>query len=235
MIAAAIALSAAPGAAAAPSLKLKPRQARGPAVEEAVARVTYRQLWVRAAPFLGAAGQPAPALKFTEGAESAVPRPGTPMWVGPDKSGRRTIFVSPGLRRLLARRGGNRSRYYPVLTLALHETAHVFQADEVIYDEALREYGASRWARAHAPSLLGPASRNPPRFKWWRDRGQFGSNYGANPLTFGWPGGRPTRSILPGGYELPDLGIDELPDEVVDPVPPLEGDPVPSPWDDLDP
>jgi hypothetical protein len=78
---------------------------------------------------------------------------------------------------------------YPAPALALHEMAHVFQSDEVLYDVALRETAPPRGPGPTPPSILGAASRNPPRFKWWRDRGRFGSNYGANPLTFGCPGG----------------------------------------------
>jgi hypothetical protein len=201
LLVAALALSTAPSAAKAlsfaPNWKARPGPARGPVVEEALARATYQRIWLRAAPSFGAAGQPAPALKFTEGSESAVPRPGTPMWVGPDMIGRRTIFISPGLRRLLAKRGGSRRRYYPALALALHETAHVFQADEILWDEQLREYGAWLWANAHAPLILGTKSAKARRFNWWRDLGQFGSNFGGNPLTFGWPTGGATLSTGP--------------------------------------
>jgi hypothetical protein len=111
------------------------------------------------------------------------------MWVGPDEMGRRTIFVTPGQRRLLAKRGGGWRGHYAALTRALHETAHVFQSDVVLSDTSLREVGASGWAKAHGPAILGTAKRNAAvPLDAWRDRAQFGENWGGDPTIFGWPG-----------------------------------------------
>lgn len=162
--------------------------APGPAAQERLAREAYAGLWVRAAPLLGASGMPAPRLRFV-GPADPKPTPRAAMWVGPDESGARTVFITPGQRRLLAKRGGNWRSHFAGLTRTLHETAHYFQSDEILYDDAAREYGASRWAKAHGPELLGTRRRGQALpFDQWRDRDQFGSNYGADPNTLVWPG-----------------------------------------------
>jgi hypothetical protein len=166
----------------------KTNRSLAPAAQEARARVAYARLWTKAAPLLGAAGQPAPRLRFVAPSD---PRsdPSMWMWVGPDEGGRRTIFITPGHRRLLAKRGGNWRSYYAGLTHALHETAHVFQSDEVLRDPVGRERLACQWTRAHAPTILGTArKRVRVSYDSWRDRGQFGMNFGGDPTSFGWPG-----------------------------------------------
>lgn len=159
-----------------------------PAAQERLAREAYARLWVRTAPLLGASGMPAPRLRFVGPAEPK-PTPGAAMWVGPDETGARTVFITPGQRRLLAKRGGNWRSHFAGLTRTLHETAHYFQSDAVLYDTVGREYGASRWAKAHGPALLGTRRRGrAAAFDAWRDRDQFGPNFGTDPTTLYWPG-----------------------------------------------
>jgi hypothetical protein len=204
--AAALSPEGARGKATAPGHS-KANRSGGPAAEEARARVAYGRLWTKAAPLLGAAGRPAPRLRFLDYSD---PRPdsSTWMWVGPDEGGRRTIYVTPGHRRLLAKRGGNWRSYYAGLTHALHETVHVFQSDEVLQDLVRREQGACQWTKAHAPTILGTArKRVPVRYDSWRDRGQFGMNLGGDPTSFGWPGwSTGTGGVPPTGGAHPPAG-----------------------------
>lgn len=150
----------------------------------------YLALWTRAAPFLGSAGEPPPRLRFIG---QAAPRPGRnePMWVGPDEGNCRTIFIAPGARDLLANPGGSRRarRLHRVAERwTIHETAHYFQSDEVLRNPTLREYGATQWEKAHTRKLLGTRKKKVnATFNQWRDRDQFGSNFGGDPLTFTWP------------------------------------------------
>ncbi|MGE5858084.1 MAG: hypothetical protein ACM31K_06355 [Solirubrobacterales bacterium] len=154
------------------------------------ATLEYRRIWRRAAPLLGSAGQPPPRLRFV-GPDAKRPGSETPTWTGPDKSNCRTIFIAPGARRLLARSDGDlrtRRRHRAALRWAIHETAHYFQSDDVLSSPSLREYGATEWEKAHSPMLLGTRKkRDPVPFNQWRDRDQFGANYGGNPQTFIWP------------------------------------------------
>lgn len=151
----------------------------------------YLSVWTRAAPFLGSAGEPPPRLGFVDSA-TPKPRPRTAMWVGPDESNCRTIFITPGARSLLARSQGSpreRRHHRAAERWALHETAHYFQSDEVLFNPSLREYGATQWEKAHSRRILGTHKRKAyARYNQWRDREQFGSNYGGSPLTFVWPG-----------------------------------------------
>jgi hypothetical protein len=154
------------------------------------ATLAYSRLWKRAAPILGSAGQPPPRLRFV-GPDAPRPGPGAVTWAGPDRAGCRTIFIAPGARRLLAQSAGSRSvrrHHRAAQRWVLHETAHYFQSDEVLATISLREYGATEWEKAHSPAIIGthkPAT--PAPFNQWRDRDQFGSNYGGNPQTFVWP------------------------------------------------
>jgi hypothetical protein len=199
-----------------PAWQRHARPSGGPTAEEARARVIYSRLWLRTAPLLGAAGRAAPRLRFVD-ASAPKPDPDAVMWVGPDESGHRTIFITPGQRRLLAKRGGDWRNHYAALTHALHETAHVFQTDEVLRDASLREQGACQWAKAHAPQILGTARRKAAvPYDAWRDRDQFGRNFGQDPTTFGWPdwfngggppptGGVPPASTAPPAASLPGI------------------------------
>lgn len=152
----------------------------------------YRRLWRRAASILGSAGQPPPRLRFV-GPEAPGQAHGDVMWVGPDRAGCRTIFIAPGARGLLARTDGDRNsarHHRAAQRWALHETAHYFQSDEVLLSRSLREYGATEWEKAHSAAIIGTRKQKAPvAFNQWRDRDQFGSNYGGNPQTFGWPTG----------------------------------------------
>lgn len=154
------------------------------------ATLEYEGLWESAAPLLGSEGQPAPRLKFI-GSNAARPSPNSVMWVGPDAGSCRTIFIAPGARKLLGNPGktpADRRRHRVSDRWALHETAHYFQSAAVISNVSLREFGATEWEKAHSPQILGTRKgRSPPPFNQWRDRVQFGSNYGANPRTFLWP------------------------------------------------
>lgn len=113
------------------------------------------------------------------------------MWMGPDANNCRTIFIAPGARRLLARSYRSRfdrSHHRAAERWAIHETAHYFQSDEVLRNTSLREYGATQWEKAHSPVLIGTRKKaTTPRFNRFRDREQFGPNYGGNPLTFTFP------------------------------------------------
>jgi hypothetical protein len=154
------------------------------------ATLEYRRLWLRAAPLLGSAGQPPPRLRFV-GPQAPGQRPGEVMWVGPDRTSCRTIFIAPGARRLLARAQGDRRtrrHHRAAQRWVLHETAHYFQSDAVLGNVSLREFGATEWEKAHSPAIIGTGKQKVPvPFNQWRDRDQFGSNYGGNPRTFGWP------------------------------------------------
>jgi hypothetical protein len=159
------------------------------------AGLDYDSLWLRAAPLFGSAGQPSPRLRFV-GQAAVKPGHRAALWVGPDESNCRTIFIAPGARRLLARSPGrtlrDRRLHRAAERWALHETAHYFQSDEVLSNIPLREYGATQWEKAHSRALLGThRKRVLPRFNQWRDRDQFGSNYRGNPLTFTWPAPSP--------------------------------------------
>jgi hypothetical protein len=199
-----VAALAAAGLAAGTAVLVLPLAAETPAAEPVCgkqnppagaqqhdATLDYLEIWTRASRFLGSYGKPAPRLRFL-GAGAPRPGPNEPMWVGPDEDGCRTIFITTGARRLLARSKGDRAqrRQHRVAERWLvHETAHYFQSDEVLRDTALREYGATQWEKAHSRVLLGTRKRKVhARYNRWRDREQFGPNYGGNPLTFRWPG-----------------------------------------------
>lgn len=158
-------------------------------LEQWHAREAYDRVWARAAPLLGSAGTMPPRIRFPgEGAEK--PNRRAVMWVGPDDAGCRTIFITSGQQRALGKQEGNWRSRAAAQTRSLHETAHYFQSDDVLYDLAGRELGASRWVSAHGPAILGTERKNRPvEFLPWRDRDQFGSNLGGDPQTFGWPGG----------------------------------------------
>lgn len=161
---------------------------RGDMLEEWHARVAYDRVWRRVAPLLGSAGLAPPRMRFLSGSEQK-PSERAAMWVGPDEAGCRTIFITPGQRRALGKQEGNWRSRAAALTRTLHETAHYFQSDEMLRDIQGRELGASRWASAQGPAVLGTAKRDRPvEFVAWRDRDQFGANYGGDPQTFGWPG-----------------------------------------------
>ena len=177
-----------PLAAGQPACVEPVRPPRG--MQQQDATLDYRRLWRGAAPLLGSAGQPYPRMRFV-GEDATRPGPGEPTWVGPDVHDCRTIFIAPGARRLLARFTGTHRdlRFHRAAERwALHETAHYFQSDEVLRNVTLREFGATEWEKAHSPAIIGthkPAT--PAPFNQWRDRDQFGSNYGGNPQSFGWP------------------------------------------------
>ncbi len=179
---------AGPSATGQPACVEPVRVPRG--VQQQDATLDYRRLWRGAAPLLGSAGQPYPRLRFV-GRDATGPGLREPTWMGPDAHGCRTIFIAPGARRLLARSTGTRRdlRFHRAAERwALHETAHYFQSDEVLRSVTLREFGATEWEKAHSPAIIGthkPATPSP--FNRWRDRDQFGSNYGGNPQTFVWP------------------------------------------------
>jgi hypothetical protein len=157
-------------------------------LEEWHAREAYDLAWERAAPLLGSAGRASPRMQFLTGVEQK-PSPRAAMWVGPDEAGCRTIFITPGQRRALGKLEGNWRSRDAALTRTLHETAHYFQSDDMLYKLEARELGASKWANAHGPSILGTAKKDHPvEFAQWRDRDQFGANYAGDPRTFGWPG-----------------------------------------------
>jgi hypothetical protein len=164
------------------------RQPKGQ--QQVDATLEYRLLWRRAAPLLGSQGKPPPRLKFI-GAAAAHPGPREAMWAGPDASNCRTIFIAPGARKLLGNPGKtsrDRRHHRAVQRWALHETAHYFQSAAVLSNASLREYGATEWEKAHSGELLGARKgKAPPPFNQWRDRDQFGPQYGGNPLTFLWP------------------------------------------------
>lgn len=159
-----------------------------PLLEEWRARRAYEHVWRHAAPLLGAGGTASPRMRFV-GYHQAKPNPRAAMWVGPDEAGCRTIFIAPGQRRALGKVHGNIKSRDAALTRTLHETAHYFQSDAVLSDLFLREVGACAWARIHGPGLLHTrkASRRVV-FNSWRDREQFGENYGRDPQSLGWPG-----------------------------------------------
>lgn len=155
------------------------------------ASLEYRRLWQGAAPLFGSAGQPPPRLRFVG---PDAPRPtNAAMWTGPDASNCRAIFIPPGARRLLAQSDGTlraRRHHRAAQRWALHETAHCYQWDAVLSNASLAEHGATDWEKAHSPALIGTRKKTfPPPFNQWRDRDQFGSNYGGNPQTFVWPTG----------------------------------------------
>ncbi len=152
------------------------------------ATLEYRRLWSHAAPLLGSEGQPPPRLRFV-GADASRPGPNDATWTGPDAGNCRTIFITPGVRRLLADVGDSRQerRHHRVaLRWTLHETAHYYQSDAVLANKSLREYGATGWEKAHSPAIVGKG-KAPLPFNQWRDHDQFGSNFGGNPRTFLWP------------------------------------------------
>lgn len=162
---------------------------RGDLLDEWHAREAYDLAWARAAPLLGSAGRASPR-RFLTGVERK-PSPRAAMWVGPDEAGCRTIFITPGQRRALGKLEGNWRSRDAALTRALHETAHYYQSDDMLYNLEGRELGASKWANAHGPSILGTGKKDHPvEFVQWRDRDQFGSYYAGDPQTFGWPGAR---------------------------------------------
>ncbi len=154
------------------------------------ATLEYQRLWQSAAPLLGSGGQPPPRLKFI-GSDAARPGYGSVMWVGPDASNCRTIFIPPGPRKLLGNPGKtrrDRRHRRAADRWVLHETAHYFQSDAVLVSKSLREYGATGWEKAHSPAILGiRKGKAPPPFNQWRDHDQFGSNYGGDPQSFLWP------------------------------------------------
>jgi hypothetical protein len=165
------------------------------------ATLEYERLWDAAAPLLGSEGQPPPRLKFI-GSDAARPSPNSVMWVGPDASNCRTIFIAPGARKVLGNPGktrADRRRHRASDRWALHETAHYFQSDAVLSSTSLREFGATEWEKAHSREILGSRKgKSPPTFNRWRDREQFGTKYGGNPLTFLWPTGvEPQPGVLP--------------------------------------
>lgn len=158
--------------------------------QQQAATLDYRRLWRRAAPLLGSEGQPHPRLRFVG---QAAPRPGSDalMWTGPDENGCRAIFIPPGARALLARVGKSKREqrlHRAAERWTVHETVHIFQSNQVLSIRSLREFGATAWEKSHARQVLGKRKgRPPPPFNQWRDRDQFGPNYGGNPLTFVWP------------------------------------------------
>lgn len=162
-------------------------------------RRDYLSVWTRAAPHFGSAGEPPPRLAFVE-SSTPKPRPRAEMWVGPDESNCRMIFITPSAQRMLASSEGgdrDRRRHRVAERWSLHETAHFFQSDEVLFNDSLREYGATQWEKAHSRRILGTRKRKAyARYNRWRDRDQFGTNYGGNPVTFTWPGA-PVESTSP--------------------------------------
>jgi hypothetical protein len=163
------------------------------------ATLEYERLWNKVAPLLGSEGQPPPRLKFVgPNARSAA----DVMWVGPDANNCRTIFIAPGARKLLGSHGktaGDRRHRRAADRWAVHETAHYFQSEEVLSSKSLREFGATAWEKAHSRALLGTRKgKTSPPFNQWRDRDQFGPNYGGNPRTFLWP----TATVSPAQPEF---------------------------------
>lgn len=160
--------------------------------QERAARNDFLSIWTRASRFLGSAGQPPPRFEFVGEGEPKPVR--APMWTGPDEDNCRAIFSAPGATRLLARSRGSRRalrHHRAAERWTLHEMAHYFQADAVLGDTPLAEFGATQWEKAHSRQVLGTSKRKKQRARYneWRDRKQFGPNFGGNPLTFTWPSG----------------------------------------------
>jgi hypothetical protein len=171
-------------------------EGRGALLVEWHAREAYDRVWVGAASLLGSSELAPPRMRFLAGFEQK-PSALAAMWVGPDEEGCRTIFITPGQRRALGKQEGNWRSRAAALTRTLHETAHYFQSDDMLYDLERRELGASRWATAHGPEILGTGTQDgSAKFVQWRDRDQFGANYGGDPQTFGWPGLDPRTFFL---------------------------------------
>ncbi len=151
----------------------------------------YDSFWRECARYFGAQGMPPPPVLMLEPGASEVQ--GAAAYVGPDPFGARQVSLSEEMVMMLAGVTRNQRASRADLGLArkvlLHEWTHFYQSDQVLMSPG-REHGAGDFAAAHAKAMLPPkGSRSKLIWNDWRDREQFGDNYGADPTALRWPGG----------------------------------------------
>jgi len=126
-----------------------------------------------------------PLVHFLEVGEDR-PR-GCTMFVGAGPDGIRTVYITPKSRLHIARTKDEHKWMGATRTARkalLHEWSHVYQLVPLGEESNLM---ASRFARAHSAIFSPKRKGKPVPFKPYRDRGQFGANFGLDPQTIPWP------------------------------------------------